>query len=130
MTIRYFSNNWNTWKWDVQRGRFIRYQNGAPHTEATSGEPFSAANVVVLWARHETTDIVEDELGALSVRIILNAEGPAALLRNGKLIRGRWSWAGTGNMLRFTLENGTLLPLETGNTWIQVVPSNLQIETR
>ena len=129
IVIPYFFDNQVAWRWDLETQRNLRFLNEAPSMEATSGEQISAANVIVIWAEHEETDIIEDEYNYVhSVRIILNGEGKAAIFRNGYLIPAHWAWAGAGNMLVLLDENGTLIPLEVGNSWIEVVPTTLEIE--
>jgi len=133
IVIPYFRDNRVGWRWDPDTQRNLRSLNEAPSIEATSGEQISAANVIILWAEHKETDIIEDEYNYVhSVDIKLKGEGKALIFRNGYLIPARWiweGWAGTGNMLSFFDEAGTPVPLAEGNSWIEVVPPWLEIET-
>ncbi len=130
ITIPYFSNNRPSWSWDEEAERYLRFINGTPHLEATTGDQISAANVIVIWAEHKVAvpHIIEDENMQLSIDINLNDEGKAMVLRDGYLIPAHWVWAGTGNMLSFFDEAGNPLPLAVGNSWIEVVPPTLEIE--
>ena len=134
VTIPYYDNQVN-WRWDAQGKRYLRFINGVPHTEASTGEQIGAANVIIIWAEHKTTDIIEDENKQLSLEIILNRDpaiqglGQAVVLRDGYYIPAHWLWMGTGHQLVLLDEGGTLLPLEVGNSWIEVVPLGLEIET-
>ncbi|MFQ6001059.1 MAG: DUF3048 C-terminal domain-containing protein, partial [Anaerolineae bacterium] len=130
IVIPYFIDNRVGWRWDAATQRNLRFLNEAPSLEASSGGQISAANVIVVWAEHEETDIIEDEYNYVhSLRIILNGEGKAAIFRDGYLVPAHWVWAGTGNMLSFFDEAGNPIPLAEGNSWIEVVPPTLEIET-
>jgi hypothetical protein len=131
ITIPYFSNNRPSWSWDEEDERYLRFISGTPHLEATTGDQISAANVIVIWAEHKVAvpHIIEDENMQLSIDINLNDEGKAMVLRDGYLIPAHWVWAGTGNMLSFFDEAGKPIPLAVGNSWIEVVPPTLEIET-
>jgi len=138
ITIPYFSDNRPTWRWDEEDERYLRFIHGAPDIEATTEEQIGAANVIVIWAEHEETDIIEDEYTyPKSLEIILNAKdeegdavwSEAVLLRDGHLIPARWIWRWTGHMLELADEEGNPLPLAEGNSWIEVVPLWLEIET-
>lgn len=128
-TIPYFSINIVRWEWDLERGKWLRFINGIPQTEAITGEQLSATNVVVIWAKHETTDIIEDENNQLSLEIKPWGRGEAVLLRDNYLIRGQWVWDGPGTRFSLFDEAGNPLPLAVGNTWIQVVPLSLDISS-
>lgn len=132
IVIPYFVDNHVAWRWDPDTQRNLRFLNGAPSLEATSGEQIKAANVIVIWAEHRETDIIEDEYNYVhSVEIKLKGEGKVSIFRNGYLIPARWvweGWAGTGHMLSFFDEAGNPIPLAEGNSWIEVVPPTLEIE--
>ena len=89
--------------------------------EAFDGSQIAAANVIIYFAEHLPTDIVEDINGATSIRIIANGLGTAWLLRDGKILKGNWSTDG-GEMPNFIFNDGRSMPLKPGNTWIQLVP--------
>ncbi len=131
ITIPYFSDSQPSWRWDEEDQRYLRFINGVPHTEATTGEQIKAANVIVIWAEHKVAvpHIIEDENMQLSIDIDLNDEGEAVVLRDGYYIPARWVWAGTGNMLSFFDEEGNSIPLAEGNSWIEVVPPTLEVES-
>ena len=86
----------------------------------------SAANVIVYYADHQKTDIVEDSNGATSIRIIANGEGRAQIFRDGVVIEGRWRTDGTQTP-EFIFPNGEPIPLKRGNSWIEVVPTDYEV---
>jgi hypothetical protein len=109
------------WHYDAASGKYGRWIIGSPLTDALDGKQIAASNVIVYFAEHQDTDIVEDSNGATSVRIIVNGKGPAWFFRDGKLNKGFWETDGTRTPY-FTLEDGTPYSLKPGNTWVEVVP--------
>ncbi len=118
--LPYPGGNQVEWRYDPERRIYLRYQGGQPHVDNETGEPITAENVVVIKARHELTDIVEDSLGTRSVDIQLYGFGDLRLFRDGLVYEGTWRaddrtpprWLGPGEQL---------IPLRPGQTWIQVI---------
>jgi hypothetical protein len=114
------------WVYDQANGRYLRFSTGDSFLDF-NGDQISAANVVIYFAEHQPTDIVEDSNGATSIRIIMNGKGAAWLLRDGQLLKGNWETNGQETPL-FTFDNGQPIPLKPGNTWVEVVPLDYVIE--
>ncbi len=118
--IPYPGGNGVEWRYDPESGRYLRFQGGAPHMDQMTGQQVSSDNVIVLFAEHELTNIVEDSLGTLSVKIHLYGFGALRLFRNAKVYEGTWRandqspprWFGPGEQA---------IALKPGRTWIQVV---------
>jgi hypothetical protein len=109
-----------TWRFDPASGKYVRFTVGENHSDA-SGNQLNAANVIIYFADHQATDIVEDSNGATSIRIMMDGRGAAWLLRDGKILKGNWETDGSQTPL-FVFDDGTPMPLKPGNTWVQVVP--------
>jgi hypothetical protein len=114
------------WEFDQSSGTYLRFINDQ-QLLGFNGNPISAANVIIYFADHQPTDIVEDSNGATSIRIIINGRGPAWILRDGKIARGTWQTNGRETPL-FVFDNGQPMPLKPGNTWVQVVPLTYALE--
>lgn len=120
------------WTYDAGSGRWLRNMGGSPHIDAVTGEQLSAANVVVLGVNHVTTLILEhgseitrDNAGNCvncSIEIQLWGEGPLKILRDGKVIEGKWVRPERFAPFRFLDANGDDIPLKPGNSWWQVTP--------
>ena len=112
------------WVYSPGTGRYLRWQGGEAHTELLSGAQLSVANVVIVSAHHEDTDILEDHVGGghYSIEIQVWGEGPATLFRDGLRFEGRWHRTDSQDMLTFTDLEGNVLPFKPGNTWFQLVP--------
>lgn len=123
--IPYPGSSFTEWHYDVGSGKYLRWINGVPMRDIYTGQ-VKASNVIVYFADHQRTDIVEDSTGATSVRITLNGAGRAWFFRDGKLNTGYWQTDGFRPPY-FTTEDGQPYPLKPGNTWIQLVPTTYSI---
>ena len=119
------ATSFTQWRYDSASGKYLRWIDGQPLVDVSSGQVV-ADNVIIYFAQHQETDIVEDTNGATSIRIIVNGQGPAWFFRDGKLNRGFWATDGTRTPY-FTQEDGTPFPLKPGNIWIEVVPTYFTI---
>ncbi len=108
------------WQYDPVSGNYLRWKAGESMTDF-DGKQLTATNVIVYFAEHQDTDIVEDSNGATSIRIIVNSLGTAWLLRDGKILKGNWTTDGR-NTPNFIFNDGRPMPLKPGNTWVEVVP--------
>ncbi|MCB0045826.1 MAG: DUF3048 domain-containing protein [Caldilineaceae bacterium] len=113
--------------YDGGSGRYLRFMGGAPHLDGNSGGQVGVENVIIQYAPHETTDIVEDSLGSLSIRLNLYGSGRAILLRDGMAYDGTWRSDSQGDLPRFYAADGAELSLKPGRTWISVVPLDYAI---
>ena len=119
------ATSFTQWSYDPASGQYLRYIADQPLVDAGRGQ-VTAANVIVYFAQHQETDIVEDSNGATSIRIIINGAGPAWFFRDGKLNKGFWATDGSRTPY-FTYEDGTPYSLKPGNSWIEVVPTSYKI---
>lgn len=112
------------WRYNRDTNTYVRWSDGLHHADANTGLSVRASNVMVLFAEHTNTDIVESEYQGVihySAEIKLWFEGDMLLLRDGRQYVGRWVRPTRESMMRFVLPNGEVLPLQVGNTWVQVV---------
>ncbi|MCB0194120.1 MAG: DUF3048 domain-containing protein [Anaerolineae bacterium] len=123
--IPYPGSSFTEWHYDAASGKYLRWINGVPMRDIYTGQ-VKASNVIVYFADHQRTDIVEDSTGATSVRVTMNGAGRAWFFRDGKLNQGYWQTDGTRPPY-FTTEDGEPYPLKPGNTWVQIVPTTYTI---
>jgi hypothetical protein len=113
--------------YDPMTRLYQRSTGATPHVDAQSNEPLTAANVVLLYAPHETTNIVEDSLGSRSIQITLTGSGKATLLRDGQAYDLTWTRTEPHALWKFTNAQGATVPFKPGNVWIEVVPVEMQV---
>ena len=117
------------WKYDEENGRYYRWADDKPIYDANDEEQANTANIVVITPYHvQDPDICEQaskegECVALSVQIQLWGSGPGILMRDGQQYPIYWHREGRNDLLTFTDEAGSPVPMQIGNTWIQMVPT-------
>ncbi|MGB7339799.1 MAG: DUF3048 domain-containing protein [Phototrophicaceae bacterium] len=112
------------WHYDPETARYYRTTDGQRHFDANTDEQVSAANVVIIYAGHYLTDIVESGYADnthWSEQITVWPEGDAIILRNGVSYEGRWLRPSRPDLLTFVSNTGETIYLNTGNTWVQLV---------
>jgi len=104
-------------------GTYKRTQGASVTTDEATKAEVRPDNVVVIKTDFtEQPDIVEDELGSLSLEVRSTGTGPVVVLRDGQRFDGTWSRQGT-DMYRFADGSGKAIELKPGGlTWIHVVP--------
>jgi len=125
--IPYPASSTVDWRYDAHSGRYWRYVQGVPALDKNDGKQVSAANVIVQFVPHQTTNIIEDSLGSRSILIDLYGEGRALIFRDGKVFDGKWVSRTQGDSPHFFTADGQPIPLKRGNSWFQIVPTNYQI---
>lgn len=112
------------WTYNAGAGRWLRATAGVVHMDALTGEQLAFANVVVVYANHIETDILEDTWGGghQSIQVQIWGTGPVLVFRDGEMYNGYWERTARNHMLTFWVAAGEPLPLKPGNTWFQMVP--------
>lgn len=114
-----------SWVYDVSRGIYLRFSDGEPHLDANNGAQVAAENVVILYARHAETEIVESvwqDVISYSIEIDLIGEGDAVVVRDGQRYDARWQRTERDQPLMLVGSDGFPLALKPGITWFQVFP--------
>lgn len=115
------------WVYDPATGLYLRSANGEPHLEGLTGEQISAANVVILYAEHKATNIVEDVTGATSIDIVLDGSGRAQVIRDGVVVEGTWKRNAENEPIMYYDKSGQAIAFKPGKTWIQIVPPDYKV---
>lgn len=117
-----------TWTWDPKANAWDLSYSGTPATVA-SGAQITATNVVVQTVQTSTGPWLENDLGAYEVEVNPTSGGTVTVLRNGKAITGTWERPSINAPMRLVAANGSTIPLQPGNTWIEMVPSSIDVTT-
>jgi len=107
------------YEWDGSG--FARTQFGVPHVMADSGERIKPANVIVQFVDYRSSGFI-DSTGAASPEAVLEGQGDAWIFTDGKLVRGRWSRPGRGDVTQYVDAGGQPIALSPGRTWIELAP--------
>jgi hypothetical protein len=125
--VRYSGDNYTRWDYVTSTGRYLRFQDEvfdtgqgedyAPLVDRLNDQQISAANVVVIYARHEYFQQPPAEI----VEILLSGTGPAYAFRDGQMYELQWNRQTTTSVLSLSYSDGTPFAFKPGNTWFQVV---------
>lgn len=108
------------YQYDEDREGYLRLINDAPHQMA-NGKKLYAKNILVQVVDTRVADLE----GRLEMTLV--GSGKAILLKEGYAFVGTWTKK-EGGKTYFLDERGKEWQLESGQTWIQVVPSVTKIE--
>ena len=119
-TITFSSSTVVDWDWDG--GRWVRQLDAAPML-AESGAEIAVDNVVIQEVVVTDSDIL-DVTGFPSPEVELLGEGRAWILRDGRLIIGRWRRDSLGDVTVFETRAGEEIALAPGTTFVELVPKD------
>ena len=122
------------WAYDAASGRWRRTIGGKPAIDKADGQQLTAANVVILGANHvqtlipeQGTKLTQGPCSNASIEVQLWGEGPAKILRDGQVYEGKWVRADRHAPFRFVDAKGQDIPLKPGNSWWQIVPTDVKV---
>ncbi|MBN1584777.1 DUF3048 domain-containing protein [Candidatus Uhrbacteria bacterium] len=108
------------WRYDREGNDYARHQNGA-RQEDEDGSPVRAKNVIV-----EFHDIrVTDSVGRRKIDTV--GEGRAIVIRDGLVLEATWKKPAVSERTGYFSPNGEEIPLNVGQTWVEIVPNGLDV---
>lgn len=121
ININYWGNYNVIYKYSHEENIYYRYLGDldTPHF-CKSDSQITVKNIIVQYVKTS----VKDDVGRLSME--LEGNNKALYFRNGVVSEGYWEKSGN-NLTRFYNENDELITVNPGNTWIQIVPTNANI---
>lgn len=102
------------WDYDAGTGRYLRSQDGTPHTTA-GGVRISATNVVIAYCRHIASPVEPRSPAPVTVgngRVVVNTGGVTRT--------GIWSRPTDTDPWTFIGDDGLPILLEQGTTWVEL----------
>ncbi len=112
------------WFYDMERRQYLRYTDGIEHGDRLTGKTIAVENVLVVFAYHELSDIVEDvwnESVSYGHKIHLVPTGDLLLFRDGQIYQGFWQRPMIWEQMRFLDAEGNSLYIKPGKSWIHIV---------
>jgi hypothetical protein len=116
--VSFSGSNVASWTWS--KDRWVRLLDGEPML-LESGEPLAADNIVIQQVVVTDSGIV-DAAGYPSPEVTMTGTGKAWILRDGRLIAGRWERADEGDLTVFRTKRGEEIHLRPGTTFVELVP--------
>lgn len=121
LQIRFLLKSYRvSYTYDPADQQYKRFVNEKSHVDQNNNQQLSAANVIVMSARHRTLD----DVGRLSVEV--DGSGEAMVFQQGQLIQAEWQHT-PGDAIRF-MKNGVEIPLTPGTSYIHVVPADTSLK--
>ena len=108
--------------YDEASMRFVRYVNGTPHTSQT-GENLSTKNIIMYSVKNVNLQD-GDNKGRQDLKNI--GSGSGYYFSDGKVVEINWEKTARDKTTKYTLKDGTPLVVNPGNTYIQIVPENIE----
>lgn len=105
--------------YDSGTGRYLRFTGGVKHWVNT-GEQLTTKNVIMQIVNAR----VIDSEGRLE--LTLTGKGKAVFFSEGQVIQGYWEKKNDG-VTKYYQAEGEEIAFKEGNTWISIVPANVQI---
>jgi Protein of unknown function (DUF3048) C-terminal domain len=92
-----------------------------------NGVQNTAANVVVQYVQISYGPWAENEQGGLEVQAAMypNESGTAVVYRSGYAFPATWHRGALGSPTQFVDAAGNQIPLQPGQTWVELVPSTI-----
>jgi hypothetical protein len=110
ISYRYRGGMWKRWE-DGERFMTRR------------GRQIAVPNVLIQQVEVNNSKSIVDPAGNPSPDIALKGSGKAWLLRDGRVLRGRWKIARAGAAATFTTAGGDPFRFAVGPIWVELVPS-------
>jgi hypothetical protein len=111
------------WTWSRRSDAWLRSHGSEPHV-SESGERIIADTVVVMHVR-VVPGTIRDAAGNPSPDVTLTGSGRVWILRDGRVVRGRWERPTLADPTRFLTKDGEEIPLRPGMTWIELLPTDV-----
>lgn len=112
-----------TWDWSAKSGVWLRTQDGLKHLDAIDGKQIRATNVVVLRVAIDRS--YKDPRYGFVPKTVLEGTGTGTIFGGGRALDIKWSKAGLKAPLVLTDLAGSPVSFLPGNTWFELVPTDV-----
>lgn len=121
VSFKYSSGNQVKYEYDPGKKKYLRFINNEPMIDEYMDDRIRVTNIIALHAPHTTAE------RAQYVLVDFLGEGKAEYFVNGKYEEGTWKKDSYEEQTEFYDSAGNPIVLLPGNTWIQVVHKNVEI---
>ncbi|MDX1765902.1 MAG: DUF3048 domain-containing protein [Candidatus Saccharimonadales bacterium] len=108
-----------SYTWDRESNNYLRSLGGSAHRDRESLTQISPKNVIAIEMTH---NVVGERLS-----LATSGSGNAWIFRDGKVVQGKWSKSSDSAQIVFKDKNGKEIKLNTGSTWITVIPPSQSV---
>ena len=119
--IRYSNSTTTNYEYDAEAKVYKRSVNGKAHKDRKTKEQYTFKNIIT----YQVQDVALNDGGTKGRRDIKNiGEGTGYYISEGYAIPIKWKKDDRKNKTVYSLEDGTELKVNDGNTFIQIQPLN------
>src|SRR5438132_1427993 len=119
------------YKYESQTRTYGRWQNsdGKPvrDIDGVNNQPIAAANVVIIQTEIWEVPQIVDAAGSHAHDMRLTGTGRATIFRDGRREEATWSRAADTEAFSFKNATGDPIILDSGQTWVHVIPSEWSV---
>lgn len=115
-----------SYQYDPGTNSWLRFMGGSPHIDTLTSTQLAPRNVIIQYVPVSESSIVEDTGGNLGLTFGLTGTGKALIFRDGQVINAHWKRTATGDVTTYVDSGGRPVPLNVGQTFIQLVPPDFQ----
>lgn len=123
ITVGFTSNNSN-FVYDSASKQYLHNQYGGAHIDQENGQQLAFDNVLILYSERS------DYYGTQYLQFDLWSDGDGYYFTRGKAIPIRWIKNTEWGPMEFVDESGNEITLNQGKTWISIVPTQDQENTK
>ena len=121
--IVYSSYQTTKYVYDKDNMNYKMYMGGKEHTDLITKKQYTVKNIITYQV--ENTSISSDKKGRQELKNIGSGEG--YYISNGEAIKIKWSKKDRASKTIYTLEDGSELKVNDGNTWIHIQPKGKKL---
>lgn len=121
--IVYSSYQTTKYVYDKDNMNYKMYMGGKEHTDLITKKQYTVKNIITYQV--ENTSISSDRKGRQELKNIGSGEG--YYISNGEAIKIKWSKKDRASKTIYTLEDGSELKVNDGNTWIHIQPKGKKL---
>jgi hypothetical protein len=115
-----------SYQYDPAGNGWLRFIGGEPDIDTLNGKQIMARNVIIQFVPVTETNIIEDAGGDVGLQFGLTGTGKVLIFRDGQVVSGVWKRATRDAITTYYDAQGRPIPLNVGQTWVQVVPPEFQ----
>jgi len=124
INIKYSTSYFCSYEYDSQAKKYLRFKEGKAQMERISGEQLAASNIIIQHVKNYT--IKGDDAGRQQLETV--GSGKGYYITSGKCEEIKWSKSSRTSQTKYTYQDGSIVKLNPGQTWIQIVPLGAKIE--
>ena len=121
--IVYSSYQTTKYVYDPENMNYKMFMGGKEHTDLITKKQYTVKNIITYQVQNSS--IQSDRKGRQDLYNVGNGEG--YYISNGEAIKIKWSKKDRASKTIYTLEDGSELKVNDGNTWIHIQPKGKKL---